>query len=83
MAAATFFLLFVQLPLTIKYFLKVKEEPLLNRHLLKRSYIFPLISFPLFYASNYLIKQDLDMLGDRYLSKLTDYELENFELLYR
>jgi hypothetical protein len=51
LALAYSFIIFVQMPLTLTYFLRVRREPVKNRYLIKRLYMLPMISLPWsFYA---------------------------------
>lgn len=72
------FIFFVQLPLTLSYFLKIRAEPVLNRHLIKRLYILPLISLPWSYYAEKYFRNTNESLYNKYLSDLNDNQLDNF-----
>ena len=45
--------------------------------------MFPMFSFPMFYLGSSLAEKHLQKLSGKYLDDLNDYELDNFETLYR
>lgn len=57
--ASGLFLVMVQIPLSIKYFLLVRKDATLHGHLLKRVYMFPMFSFPMFYLGSTLAEKHL------------------------
>lgn len=81
--ASALFLVCVQIPLSIKYFLLVRKDATLHGHLLRRVYMFPLFSFPMFYLGSTQAEKHLGNMSTKYLGELNDYELDNFETLYR
>ena len=81
--ASALFLVCVQIPLSIKYFLLVRKDATLHGHLLRRVYMFPLFSFPMFYLGSTQAEKHLGNMSTKYLGDLNDYELDNFETLYR
>ena len=79
MLGASLFLVIVQIPLTLKYYMLIKQDPKLNSHLIKRVYLFPLFCFPTFWISNRKLGQSTERLSKQYLSDLSDKELYNFD----
>jgi hypothetical protein len=82
MLASSLFLVIVQIPLTLKYYYLIRQDPLLNRYLLKRVYLFPLLCFPTFWISNRSLSKTTERLSSKYLGQMTDDELIQFETLY-
>lgn len=82
MLSSALFLVIVQIPLSIKYFMQIRRDPTGSGHLLKRVYAFPLISFPAFYYGNLRVERELKSLSQKYFQDMNDYELDNFETLY-
>ena len=80
--ASALFTVIIQLPLSIKYILLIRKDPVLNKHLLKRLYAMPLIAFPTFYFSSLQTEKYSKAYSKKYLSDLNDFELDNFETLY-
>ena len=80
--SAVAFLAFVQVPMSVYYFLKWKKNPKQNLTLMRRLRFLPFATLtPLFYC-NWQINKLLNSYSDKYLSKLTDAELDNFDTLY-
>ncbi len=82
MTASALFTVLVQLPLSVKYVLLIRRDPVLNKHLLRRLYIMPLVAFPTFYFSSLRTEKYSKAHSLKYLSDLNDFELDNFETLY-
>ena len=80
--ASALFTVIIQLPLSIKYILLIRRDPVLNKHLLKRLYAMPLIAFPSFYYSSLKTEKYSKAYSKKYLSDLNDFELDNFETLF-
>ena len=80
--ASALFTVLVQFPLSVKYIIHIRRDPVLNKHLLKRLYAMPLIAFPTFYYSSLKTEKYSKEYSKKYLSDLNEFELDNFETLF-
>lgn len=60
----------------------IRQDPILNAHLRRRIFLFPLISLPSFQISSTKIDYYTKVYGEKYLSDLTDDEIKDFDRLY-
>lgn len=81
--ASALFTIIVQLPLTIKYSILVRRDPVKNRHLLKWIYGMPAVAFPTFLLGQFKTDQYAIKMSQKYLSELSDFEIDNFESFYQ
>ena len=81
--AAHAFVALVQIPLSMLYCYRLLKKPKEFRYLQIRLLAFPLFSIPWMFYSTHAMTGMSDELHEKYLSDLSDHEIENFRDIYQ
>ena len=75
-------ILFVQIPLSFRYYKMIKAEPIVNAYLKKRLVLLPAVTFPWHFFSSRGFDSSMTECHNKYLGDLNDFELDNFDQMY-